>query len=184
MELLNYSANELRVVYMDTNNIPIGDIVISNIDIDLINSAIRQRAESIGSQLPADAAAQLQTDMSAIECQATSTGSGIQFSTKISESYLLSYLQKHGTPVSGGDGGIVHDLDGSTHESRVPKQLQGTPLPWYELPTLDGEDEIKHIIEIMAPDAVQDGINKSRSAIAETIAPIMIDKVIGMLGGE
>ena len=153
---------------MAINNL--ADIIINHVDLSIINNAIKQRAEALGSQMNEEAASQFVSDMSQFEASVESSGSSLVFKSKLSDSYLLNYLKNHGTPVAGGDNGEAHNVDGSTYESRVPKALQGTPIPWYELPHLDGEEEVQHLVEIMAPDAAEDAANNSADEIKEQIA--------------
>lgn len=167
---------------MDMNNI--ADIVVSYVDVEPINQAIATRAETLGEQMDPKAAQQFIDDMKAYKCKAESDGNSVSFKTEMSESYLINYLKNHGTPESGGEGGIVHDVDGSTYESSVPEHLQGTPLPWYELPVFDGEDEIHHIVEIMAQDAVQSAIPGSKQEISDSIVkPYIQEEIAQLLGG-
>lgn len=163
---------------MDINNL--GDIVVNHVDLTIINNAIKQRAEALGGQLNADAAAQFISDMSQIECSVESNGTGLVFNTKLSDSYLLNYLKNHTTPVSGGEGGEAHNVDGSTYESGVPYQLQGTPLPWYELPTVEGQDEANKVVEIMASDASRAAVNSSLPEIeSEVVMPYVREHLFG-----
>lgn len=158
----------------------ISDIIVKYIDLEPINLAIKQRAKALASQLDEEAANQFISDMSSFKSSVECKGSSVSINVSPSESYLLNYLQNHSTPVSGGDGGQAHNIDGSTYESNVPKQLQGTPLPWYELPVIDGEDEIQHLIEIMAPDAVQNAVNNGLEQIKEkVIIPLVKEKLSG-----
>ena len=122
--------------------------------------------------------------MSAYQCFVSSDGSNVSFKTKIESSYLIEYLKSHGTPVSGGEDGTAHNLDGTTYESKVDPDLWGTPLPWYELPTLQGEDEVKHLIEIMAPDAVNAAAKLSTHEIAEAVSPYVKTELEKALGGD
>lgn len=168
---------------MDMSNLPAGEIVISHIDVKPINEAIEHRAETLASQLPSDAAEQFINDMKAYECTVLANGSQISFKPNISESYLINYLKNHSTPVTGGDGGIAHNVDGSTYQSDVPQQLWGQPLPWLELPTLQGEDEVYHIIEVMAKDAVENAIANSTHEISEAVKPIVSQQIREALGG-
>ena len=163
---------------MATNNL--ADIIVGRVDLSPINNAIKQRAEALGSQMREEAAEQFVSDMSQFESSVESSGSSLIFKSKISDSYLINYLKDHGTPVAGGDNGTAHNVDGSTYESRVPKALQGTPLPWYELPHFDCEEEVQHLVEIMAPDATQDAINNSESEIREQVAiPLLKECLYG-----
>jgi len=165
---------------MVTSNIPLGSIVAPNVDIGPIKTALETRGAALGSQLPSDAAAQLQSDVNAYEVVVDGSGDSVSFKTQMNESYLVGYLASHGTPISGGDGGTAHNLDGSTYTSRVPHQLQGTPLPWYELPIVEVESELNHVVELMAHDAVENAMSKSSSAIAEAVKPEVIEMVRGL----
>jgi len=168
---------------MDTSNIPIGIIAAANADPEIINRAIRNRAETLAGEMRPEAAAQFVADMGELQCVIEGEAQGLTFSLTPSQSYLLNYLKSHGTPVTGGDGGTVHDVDGSTYPSKVPPQLWGVPLPWLELPTVQGEDEAQHILEIMAPDCANDAVQKSSAEIAELIKPIVTQEISQRLGG-
>lgn len=165
---------------MAMSNIPLGDIVAPNVDTLPILTAIQTRGSALASQLPADAAAQLQSDVGAYEISVVGQGKSVTFQTRMNESYLVGYLSSHGTPVSGGDGGSAHNVDGSTYTSSVPSQLQGTPLPWYELPIIEVESELNHVVELFASDAVENAAARSTEAITEAVKP----EIIGMIGGQ
>lgn len=170
------------MVCMGMNNV--ADIVLTYVDISIINNAIKQRASALGEQMNPEAAEQFMSDMNQIECSVLSDGSSLSFIAEPSESYLLKYLQAHGTPVAGGDDGTAHNVDGSTYNSRVPKRLWGTPLPELELPVLDGNDEAHHIVELMAPDAARQAVSKSKAEIAEQIyVPYLKQEISKSLGG-
>lgn len=168
---------------MDMSNLPAGEIVVSHVDVKPINDAIKHRAETLASQLPSGPAEQLISDMEAYECTASANGSQISFKPNITESYLINYLKNHSTPVTGGNGGTAHNVDGSTYQSKVPRQLWGQPLPWLELPILQGEDEVYHIIELMAKDAVENAIANSTKDISEAVKPIVSQQIREALGG-
>lgn len=168
---------------MDMSNIPLGDIVAPNVDVGPINRAIKDRAEGLASQMNPEAAEQFVSDMSSLECSVEGAGYELSFSLHPSQSYLLEYLKSHGVPVAGGDGGTAHNVDGSTYQSLVNPKLWGTELPWLELPVLDGEDEAKHIVEIMGSDAGQDAVNRSGSEIIQAVKPEVMNEVRQMIGG-
>ena len=160
--------------------INIANIIAENVNLEIINQAIKQRAQALASQLEDQAADQFISDMSSFESSIECDGTGLVFKIRPSETYLLSYLQSHSTPVSGGDGGQAHNVDGSTYESNVPDRLQGTPLPWYELPSIDGEEEVQQLIKIMAPDAAKNAIGNSMEQIKEKIViPFLQEELIG-----
>ena len=168
---------------MDMNDIV--DVIIPYVDVQPINLAIKQRAEALAGQMNPEAAEQFVSEMKAITCSVTSKENTISFKLQPSNDYLIEYLKNHGTPVSGGENGTVHDVDGSTYESLVPEQLQGTELPWLELPTLDGEDEAWHIAELMASDAAQNAVNLSKEQIAEQkVKPYIQQELSSMFGGD
>ena len=165
-------------------NIPTAELTVSNIDLEPINQAILIRAQNLAEQMSAEAGEQFIKDMSSLECSVSADGTMLSYSVSPSQSYLIEYLKSHGTPVSGGDNGTAHNVDGSTYTSKVPKRLQGTELPRFELPALDGEDEAKQLLKIMAPDATNDGIRKSKSAIGQAAAPYVKKEVNKILGGD
>lgn len=167
---------------MATNNI--ADIVISYVDVEPINIAIKGRAEALASQMNPEAAEEFVSEMSELICDVEQEGDSISFKVKASDAYLLEYLKNHGTPVLGGDDGIAHNADGSTYKSQVPSHLWGTPLPDLELPTLAGEDEAYHIAEIMAPDATQNAVSESKSEIAELVVKPFITEQLRNIGGD
>lgn len=173
----NFRLNERLVVYMDMSNV--ADIVISYVDVDIINNAIKQRALALGEQMNPEAADQFISDMNEIVCSVKSNGSSLTFSAEPSESYLINYLKSHGTPVAGGDDGTAHNVDGSTYQSRVPERLWGTPLPEFELPVLDGNDEAQHMVELLAPDAARNAVESSKDEIAHQIVIPYIQQQIG-----
>ena len=163
---------------MDMNSINIADIIINDIDLEPINLAIKARAQALASQLPPEAADQLVSDMDAFECAVTSEGNSVSFKLNVKESYLIEYLKSHGTPVTGGDQGEAHNVDGSTYESRVPPDLWGTPLPWLELPHLEiVKSEIEPILKIMAPEAVKSSINSSSSAFKDILKMMLTQEL-------
>ena len=163
---------------MDMNNINIADIIINDIDLEPINLAIKARAQALASQLPPEAADQLVSDMDAFECAVTSEGNSVSFKLNVKESYLIEYLKNHGTPVAGGDGGTVHNLDGSTDTSNVTQNLWGTPLPWLELPHLEiVKSEIEPILKIMAPEAVKSSINSNSSAFKDILKMMLTQEL-------
>lgn len=166
---------------MDMNNV--AEIVVSHIDTQPINQAIKERAEALASQLNPEAAKQFISDMSELVCNARQNGNSASFSVEPSTAYLINYLRSHDTPVLGGDDGTAHNVDGTTYESIVPERLWGTPLPDLELPTIDGEDEAYHIAEIMAQDAMQDAVNRSKQEITEQIAKPYIIEQLSSIGG-
>ena len=167
---------------MDMSNI--ADIVITHVDVEPINLAIKNRAEALAGQMNQEASEQFLSEMNEIICSVSANNGSLSFSIEPSESYLLNYLKNHGTPVAGGDGGTAHNVDGSTYESRVPVKFWGTELPELELPTLDGEDEAYHIVEIMSPDAAQNAVSDSKDEIAETIVkPFIIEQLSNIGGG-
>lgn len=168
---------------MDTSNIPTGVIAAANADPEIINRAIKNRAETLAAEMNPEAAAQFISDMGELQCSVKGEGQALSFTLTPSQSYLLNYLKSHGTPVAGGDGGTVHDVDGSTYPSKVPPQLWGTELPWLKLPTVQGEDEAMHILEIMAPDCANDAVQKSSDQIAEYIKPLVQQELSQVLGG-
>ena len=169
---------------MDMSNVPTAEIIASGIDLLPINDAIKLRAKTLAAELNKEAATQFESDMSAFECSVKSNGSILSFSLNLNESYLIKYLQNHGTPVSGGDNGIAHNVDGTTYQSNVPEQLQGTPLYMYELPEIDGEDEAKQLVQIMAPDATENAIAKKHDEIGKAIMPYVEQEISEILGGD
>ena len=78
---------------MDMNNV--ADIVLTHVDVSVINNAIKQRASALGEQMNPEAAEQFMSDMNQIECSVSSDGSSLSFIAEPSESYLLKYLQAH-----------------------------------------------------------------------------------------
>lgn len=164
-------------------DIDLATIVMSHIDVSPINRAIQQRAEVLASQLNPEAAEQFASDCKSYSCNVAMDGDNIAFTPEVSESYLIEYLRSHGTPVAGGDNGTAHNVDGSTYESNVPEKFWGTPLPWLELPTIDGKEEVMHIIQLMAKDAVQDSVSRSNKEIKEAAFAYAKDKLSGVIGG-
>lgn len=165
-------------------DIDLATIVISHMDVSPINRAIQQRAEALASQLRPEAAEQFLSDFKSYSCNAALEGDEIAFTPEVSESYLIEYLKDHGTPVAGGDNGTAHNVDGSTYESRVPEKFWGTPLPWLELPTIDGKEEVSHVIQLMAGDAIRDSVNRSNKEIKDIAYTYFRDKLSEMLGGD
>jgi len=169
---------------MDMSNVPTGEIIISHVNVEPINTAIKERAKTLAEQLNPEAASQFESDMGSYECYAEGHGTDLLFGIKVSESYLINYLKSHGTPVSGGEDGVAHNVDGSTYTSRVPRQLQGTPLPELELPVIDGEEEAQQLLAIMAPDAAHNAIAESKTEIQKAIVPSIQKEIYQMFGGD
>lgn len=168
---------------MDMSNIPAGEIVAPNIDLGPINQGIKDRAFALSSQMNPEAAAQFENDMSALECSVQGEGSSVKFSLRPSNAYLIQYLKDHGTPVTGGDDGTAHNVDGSTYSSDVPPERWGIELPWLELPHLDGEEEAVQIVKLLGPDAAISGVSNSSDALGEAAKPIVEAELQNYLGG-
>ena len=169
---------------IDVNSIPFGDIIVRNIDMSIINQNIANRAVALASQMNPEAASQFEEDMKSYECTAKSEGNSISFDLDLSQSYLLKYLANHGTPVTGGDDGIAHNVDGSTYHSNVNPRNWGIELPMLELPVVDGKDEALKILELFSKDAMQNAIRKSTSDIYDYMNPILTEAILNTIGGD
>lgn len=169
---------------MDMNSIATGEIVAKHIDAERIRQRLSDRFSVLASQLPADAASQFMQDSQAIECQVSGNGQTVSFGLKPSESYLIKYLESHSTPVSGGSGGMVHELDGSVRQSLVDPDLWGTELPWLELPILDCKNEAEQFLQIIAPEEVQASIASSKNEIAQAAVPVVTKQIQQLFGGD
>lgn len=168
---------------MDMNNA--ADIILPNVDTEPINLALEDRWRSLGCVLNAEAQEQFEKDTENIVCFVKSDGSVLSFSAKEVNSSYLDYLKNPYTPLAGGIDGIVHELDGSTHVSNVPEQLQGTELPWFEVGAIDVAEEAQKIIELMAPDAAQNAVASSKQQIAEQIVkPYVQQELAKVFGGD
>ena len=69
-------------------------------------------------------------------------------------------------PVTGGAGGFVHNPDGSVETSEVPPTLWGNPIPEFAKTGSDVLDEVKHMLEQLFFDEVQNIVQDSKQEIA------------------
>lgn len=130
--------------------------------------------------------AEIQKMANAVKYVARQNGSSISFSLKNSEEYpFLSVIEEGLSGLqSGGDNGLVTEPSGDTHISRVPSQLQGTPLPWLSKEATPITDEAEKMIEATAPDIIEDIIQSNQEAISKQAAAYFEPMLQQYLGGK
>lgn len=101
------------------------------------------------------------------EYQFTRSGTSFQLERKDKEELFVESLLIEGkdTPYSGGSGGTVTHLDGSETASKVPKNLQGNPLPWYAWGAMPVEEETRAILESTIPEMISSSASNSSAGI-------------------
>ena len=86
-------------------------------------------------------------------------------------------------PLTGGNGGIAHNPDGSTYSSKVPEALQGNPIPQFAKQGIDIESEMKMMAKDLFIDIVNEIISSSSDEIAEAVKPYIVQEINNALGG-
>jgi len=108
------------------------------------------------------------------EYQFTRSGTSFQLERKDKEELFVESLLIQGkpTPYSGGAGGTVTHLDGTETASKVPKNLQGQPLPWYAWGAMPIEEETRAILESTIPEMISSSASNS-SAGAKAVENVL-----------
>jgi len=154
-----------------------GEIIVKYIKTDKLKEMWDERVKALAYQMDDESANQLASDASSFEIKISGEGNKVKAENVLSETYLINYLKSHDVPVSGGEGGTVHNVDGSTYTSSVPQQLQGTPLPWYELPIIDIKNEADNFLGITFPDEVEVANSRAIEEIKEAATPYFTEYV-------
>jgi len=154
-----------------------GEIIVKYINPDTLKRMWDERVKALASQMDDESANQLASDASSFEIKITGEGNKVKAENVLAESYLINYLKSHGVPMSGGEGGTVHNVDGSTYTSSVPPQLQETPLPWYELPIMDIKNEADNFLAITFPDEIEAAQSRAIEEIKEAATPYITEYV-------
>ena len=77
-------------------------------------------------------------------------------------------------PYTGGEGGLVHMPDGTTHTSLVPPQLWGYEIPDYAKPGTEAFSEMDKLQRTLFPQAVRDAVSASKREYAQLAKEEMI----------
>lgn len=95
-------------------------------------------------------------------------GSAFKLSRLEGDELPIEKLLSEGKPIpySGGVNGMVTHLDGTQTVSKVPKNLQGTPLPDYAWDPMPAEEETRTMLETVVPDMISDQAQKSQGVIS------------------
>lgn len=170
---------------MGTNdiNIATGEVVAKYVNTDEINRSIQERIAVLSGELNPEAAAQLVADGNKLETVVEGHGNSVSGKNVLKESYLIEYLKQHDIPVSGGDGGTAHNVDGSPYSSKVPIQLQGNELESLMLPIIDVKTEADNYLNIVFKDKVEEAATNAAGEIKELITPTVKEMVANEIGG-
>lgn len=107
---------------------------------------------------------------SQIRCEVTLSGNGISLSIDYEGGDSGDYLDiiQHGmpAPLTGGQGGIVTNPDGSTRQSNVPEELWGNPIDEYAKAGTDVQGEIEQMLNTLFSEEVRSIASSSSAEIA------------------
>ncbi len=112
-------------------------------------------------------------------------GNSVGMNIKYGHSPYLDIIQNGmPAPLSGGDGGMVTEPDGSQRPSLVPEQLQGQTLPEYSKTGKDVMGEVATMMQDLFKAAVQEAVSNSKQDIGNYISKTyLIPQLQSAMGG-
>ena len=119
-------------------------------------------------------------------CSIFVDGSSISLELRFDKKDNWYNIILHGmkAPLTGGNGGIAHNPDGSTYESQVPPQLQRRPIEEFAKEGIPLEQEILTIVETLYDGIVKEAAHACSDEIAEAYKPYIIEQINKVLGGR
>ena len=169
---------------MDLSDIPFGEIIAKNIDLDPMNNSLKVRAEMLASQLNPKAAAEVVSEAGGLQWTVTGQNNSIGFEVVEKNIPFINQLANGPiVPVAGGDNGTAHNPDGTTYQSKVPEKFYGNPLESLALPRAEFMNEIEHTGELLAVDAYDNSAQVSSGEIEQLIAPRCEEEIARAFGG-
>lgn len=118
-------------------------------------------------------------------CEIKDTGAGASMSISFDEKDKWFSILTNGmdAPLTGGQGGIAHNPDGSTYTSKVPGPLQGNPIPEFAREGVSLVDEINMMVKSLFKAEVQDAINASKNELFTILKSYIKNEIKYALGG-
>lgn len=169
---------------MDLSDIPVGEIVSKNMNIEPMNNSIKVRAEMLASQLNPKAAEEVISETQGLKWMITGEGASIKFSiAEVKMPFVDQLANGPIIPVAGGDNGIAHNPDGSTYQSAVPERFYGNPLESLALPKSDLVNEIGQTGKLFAEDAFVNAAAASEGEINNIVGPRCMEELLKALKG-
>lgn len=108
----------------------------------------------------------------------------VRFSIPDSNDQWGNTIEEGTSPVSGGQGGSVTHPDGHQEPSRVPIQLQGTPLPWLSAAGVTWKDNVIKQAQTLIPEAISSVISEYSEEISKSVRPYIEEILASALGGS
>lgn len=112
---------------------------------------------------------ELMTIAESIRCTIQNEGDAFSLNIEYGDSPYLNIIE-HGmeAPLTGGDGGIAHNPDGSTYRSNVPVQFQGNPIESFAKQGEDVMGEVRMMLTDLFRNAILEAVSESKQEIADT----------------
>lgn len=124
--------------------------------------------------------------ISKTNCDISLSNEGISLSLNFDEKENWWKIINEGmsAPLTGGNGGVAHNPDGTTYISKVPEALQGKPIPQFAKHGIDIESEIETMIKDLFTNIVNEIISSNSEEIAEAVKPYIVQELNKVLGGD
>lgn len=123
----------------------------------------------------------LQKIADGIRCNIFATPSGVSLSVDYDDNDQGNYLeiieQGMPAPYAGGDGGIVHNPDGTFKVSEVNPNFWGTRLDMLSKPGSDTLEEVNRMLGDLFRDEVQNIVSESRGEIAQAAKNYIVQEL-------
>lgn len=125
-----------------------------------------------------DEAQALEKIADGIKCTISSVSTGltldIDFDNNDAGHYLDVIQGGMGAPVTGGEGGFVHNPDGSTETSKVPPELWGNPIPEFAKQGSDVLGEVRMMLQQLFADEVRNIVQEQKPQIATLVKNYLV----------
>ena len=116
-----------------------------------------------------------------IRCAIAPSATGVSLDIDFDDKDQGNYLEiiEHGmpAPITGGEGGFVHNPDGSIETSNVPPELWGEPIPEYAKAGSSTLEEVKAMLSQLFADEVQRITKESKQEIAGIAKEYLISEI-------
>jgi len=128
--------------------------------------------------------AELSAIADSINVEIVSGGSSIDFNITFGTSPYLDIIQNGmPAPLSGGNGGIATNPDGTSYVSDVPIPFQGEPIESFSKTGQDVIGEIGTMAVNIGRDIVSDAANAANTEIAQAVVVYMQPHLLNLAGG-
>lgn len=177
---------------------------------DLVNiiashmEGFEEMAESLGkerflvykSEIQAPAEKDLAYELEMAEMEAISDAFKCEIKKADNQFSLFFYFDEHNpggfleivdagmpAPLAGGDHGTSHNPDGSTYETKTPRQFWDEPVEGYAKPATGVINEIKTMLKGIFQQEMSDAIAASKKEFAKLYQAYAVERIRAAMGG-